>query len=123
MDSRGIDSLWCDDITFCQEDCERMDCQRNKRNIYDRTIPHSFSVEIPQDCLKARKVGKMNVLQKIFGINEESDKNPDGLTWSQFVEKYPECKHIANLCWYAGCYPEELKQELKNLLEGGERDA
>ena len=59
----------------------------------------------------------------IFGINEERDKNPDGLTLSQFVEKYPECKHIAILCWHAGCYPEELRQELKSLLEGGERDA
>lgn len=65
----------------------------------------------------------INYFQKIFGINEGRDKNPDGLTWSQFIDKYPECKHIATLCWYVGCYPEELKQELKNFLEGGERDA
>lgn len=60
----------------------------------------------------------INYFKKIFGINEERDKNPDGLTWSQFLEKYPKCKNIAILCWYVGCYPEELKQELKNLLEG-----
>ena len=52
MDIRNMDSLWCDDITFCQEECETTECPRNKRNIRDRTIPHSFSVEIPGDCPK-----------------------------------------------------------------------
>lgn len=59
MDIREIDGLWCDDITFCQETCERMDCPRNKHHIRDRSVPHSFSVEIPQDCPKKRKVGEV----------------------------------------------------------------
>ncbi len=51
------------------------------------------------------------------------DKNPDGLTFTQFVDKYPRCRKIAIMCWHLGCYPEELRQELKNLLEEGEPDA
>lgn len=39
-----------DDITFCQEDCKMENCMRNKKNIRDRKIPHSFSVERPKDC-------------------------------------------------------------------------
>lgn len=56
-DIRNIPGLWCDDITFCQEKCGWTDCPRNSQNIRDRTIPHSFSVEIPEDCPKqnARK--------------------------------------------------------------------
>lgn len=52
MDIRNIAGLWCDDITFCQEECDWMDCPRNQRNIRDRTIPHSFSVDRPVDCPK-----------------------------------------------------------------------
>lgn len=51
MDIKEADGLWCDDITFCQEECERMDCPRNKVHIRDRNRPHSFSVDIPKDCL------------------------------------------------------------------------
>ena len=61
-----------------------------------------------------------NCFQKIFGINENMDLNPDGLTWEQFINSFPKYKHIAMLCWYAGCYPEELKQELKKLMEESE---
>ena len=52
MDIRDIAGLWCDDITFCSEECERMDCPRNSKNIRDKTIPHSFSVGTPSDCPK-----------------------------------------------------------------------
>lgn len=51
-DIRNIVGLWCDDITFCQETCERMDCPRNKHHIRDRSVPHSFSIERPLDCPK-----------------------------------------------------------------------
>lgn len=66
-------------------------------------------------------------LRKIFGIDEylnkieDRDRNPDGLTYTQFVEKYPKCRKIAVLCWHLGLYPEELKQELKNLFEEQEQ--
>ena len=49
---RDVPGLWCDDITFCQEKCEWKDCPRNSVNIRDRTVPHSYSVEIPEDCPK-----------------------------------------------------------------------
>ena len=69
----------------------------------------------------------VNWLRKIFSmdeyLNKIEDKNPDGLTYTQFVEKYPKCRKIAVLCWHLGCYPEELRQELKNLLEEGDPDA
>ena len=52
MSAKDILGLWCDDITFCQEDCEDMGCPRNKHNIRDRSIPHSYSVERPKDCPK-----------------------------------------------------------------------
>ena len=55
MSAENINSLWCDDITFCPLECERLDCQRNQKNIRDRTIPHSYSLEIPEDCLKIRE--------------------------------------------------------------------
>ena len=51
-DIRDIAGLWCDDITFCQEECEVLGCPRNQHNIRDRSIPHSYSVEIPLDCPK-----------------------------------------------------------------------
>ena len=57
-DIRDIDGLWCDDITFCPERCGWKDCPRNKQNIRDKTIPHSFSVEIPQDCPRVEWLAK-----------------------------------------------------------------
>ena len=54
-------NMWCDDITFCQEECERMDCPRNQHNIRDRRVPHSFSVEIPQDCPKKQEGKKSKI--------------------------------------------------------------
>ena len=51
MDIRtDVPDLWCDDITFCQEWCAWIDCPRNKQNIRDKNVPHSFSVGIPADC-------------------------------------------------------------------------
>ncbi len=45
--------LMSDDISFCPKGkCRRKSCMRNQSNIRDRTIPHSFFVEIPPDCPK-----------------------------------------------------------------------
>lgn len=52
---KDVPGLWCDDITFCPERCGWKDCPRNQANIRDRAIPHSFSVEIPQDCPKEQE--------------------------------------------------------------------
>ena len=58
MDIREIDGLWCDDITFCPRVCGWKGCQRNKKNIRDRRVPHSFSVETPVDCQKKQEGGE-----------------------------------------------------------------
>lgn len=68
-----IMNMWCDDITFCQEKCERMDCPRNQHNIRDRSVPHSFSVEIPQDCLKKQKGMKSKIPDREKIINDLTD--------------------------------------------------
>lgn len=66
-------NMWCDDITFCQEKCERMDCPRNQHNIRDRSVPHSFSVEIPQDCLKKQEGMKSKIPDREKTINDLTD--------------------------------------------------
>ena len=50
VDMRNISGMWCDDITFCPRPCDYTECLRNSKNIRDRTIPHSYFVEIPKDC-------------------------------------------------------------------------
>lgn len=41
------------DITFCpNSSCELKRCRRNPKWIADKSIPHSYSVEIPDDCPK-----------------------------------------------------------------------
>lgn len=52
MSIRDFDEMYCDDITFCAEQCGLESCPRNNKNIRDKTIPHSFSVGRPSDCPK-----------------------------------------------------------------------
>ena len=52
VDIRKCAGLWCDDITFCHVNCDWLDCPRNYKNIRDKTIPHSYFVDIPDDCPK-----------------------------------------------------------------------
>lgn len=47
-------------------------------------------------------------------------RNPEGLTQNEFLEKYKDIFQIARICWYFGCPPEELKRELKKLMEESE---
>ena len=62
MDKTG---LWCDDISFCpSRRCTRRSCPRNKKNIRDRTVPHSFFKEIPPDCPK-RNEEKCEVIHNV----------------------------------------------------------
>ena len=42
--------------------------------------------------------------------------NPEGLTYYEFMDKHKEIPHIAELCWFIGVEPEELKEELRKLL-------
>ena len=48
-------------------------------------------------------------------------RNPDGLTNGEFIQKYPGMENIAEMCWFFGLYPEQLREELKTLL-GMEND-
>lgn len=32
-----------EDITFCADECDNMECRRNQKNIRLHDIPHSFS--------------------------------------------------------------------------------
>ena len=61
--------LWCDDITFCQYECRRKTCPRNKMNIRDKTIPHSFFVERPPDCPYRKKQDDFYHVRKKSGNN------------------------------------------------------
>jgi len=50
----------------------------------------------------------------------ERKVNPDGDTRDEFIEKHSQTKHIAEICWFFGIYPEELRDELKTLLNESE---
>ena len=41
-----------DDISFCPHECNVIGCFRNKENIADKTVPHSYFQETPPDCMK-----------------------------------------------------------------------
>jgi len=52
-----------------------------------------------------------------FNKEKEEPKNPEGLTYDEFVEQYNDIPHIANLCWHLGIKPEQMKEEIKAFLE------
>lgn len=57
---------------------------------------------------------------KIFSKTIETpqeEKNPDGMTYSEFMEKYKDIYELAALCWHLGIKPETLKEQLKTLNE------
>jgi len=44
--------MWHDDISFCPySGCRHKECLRCQLNIRDRTVPHSYFVDTPPDCL------------------------------------------------------------------------
>lgn len=54
--AENVHGLYCDDITFCWGPCDRFKCPRNKYNIRDKRVPHSFFAEgvVPDDCPKQK---------------------------------------------------------------------
>lgn len=58
------------DISFCGIDCNRK-CRRNKKNIRDHSIPHSFFVERPPDCPYRKKQ------DNFYHITEKSETLPE----------------------------------------------
>lgn len=70
--------MWNDDITFCMDNkCEITKCPRNMKNIRDKSIPHSYFMDVPPDCLK-RTEKCDNVRTGVFAYlnhgQEESNK-------------------------------------------------
>ena len=58
MNATDNPGIWCDDITFCPHNCNDTACSRNKKNIRDHGIPHSFCVGTPPGCPKLGKAEK-----------------------------------------------------------------
>ena len=54
------------------------------------------------------------LFKKDNSLNKEP-KNPEGLTYDEFIEKNKDIKNLAVLCWGLGCTTDELKEELKKL--------
>ena len=117
-DIREIDGLWCDDITFCQEQCGWKSCPRNRQNIRDRTVPHSFSVDIPADCPKKQEAGEAGMRkaleERLRDVIEE--KRPQMITWilheivSEMCDKYCKYPEMYSRGDPAADLPEELKE-------------
>lgn len=55
--AEDVTGLYCDDITFCWGPCDNFKCPRNKYNIRDKKVPHSFFAEgvVPDDCPKQKE--------------------------------------------------------------------
>ena len=47
----------------------------------------------------------------------QEEKNPDGMTHSEFLEKYKDIYELADFCWFLCITPEKLKEQLKMLNE------
>lgn len=49
----NLNSWFNDDITFCANECNEINCRRNQKNIKIHNIPHSFSYfEGTEYCMK-----------------------------------------------------------------------
>jgi len=53
----------------------------------------------------------------LFRKMKEEPKNPEGLTHDEFIEKHKDIPKLAEICWYFGVQPDQLKAELQRLLE------
>jgi len=58
----------------------------------------------------------MNLFKK-QAKDQKQEKNPDGFTLDEFIEKYKDIDKLAKLCWFLGVYPEELKKQLTTLMD------
>jgi len=66
-----------EDMTYCSRDCKRK-CLRNKNNIRDHSIPHSYFVERPPDCPYRKKHDDFyHVREKtnVWELTEKDAKN------------------------------------------------
>ena len=77
-------SRFSEDITFCPLTCDNMECMRNSANIQDHTIPHSYSVEVPDCCPKRQFTTSLNVIGNNAAVNRKSNE------WISVEEKLPE---------------------------------
>lgn len=42
--------------------------------------------------------------------------NPDGLTRDEFIERHADIRRLAEICWYFGIQPDELREEIETLI-------
>lgn len=73
MNAKDIAGLFCDDITFCHWKCDTRTCPRNRCNIRDNSVPHSFFAEAipPNDCPKRREsTGENEILPGQMSIDD-----------------------------------------------------
>lgn len=67
--------------------------------------------------LGAVVIGILLIVAGVKGMKRNKRlTNPEGLTRDEFIERYKDISRIAEICWYFGIYPAELKEELEVLL-------
>ena len=67
--------------------------------------------------LGALVIGILLIVEGVRGMKrEKKHTNPEGLTRDEFIERYKDISRIAEICWYFGIYPAELKEEIEILL-------
>ena len=68
--------------------------------------------------LGAVVIGILLIVAGVKGMRRDKKPrtNPEGLTRDEFIERYRDTPHIAEICWFFGIYPAELKEELETLL-------
>jgi hypothetical protein len=57
-----------DDITYCASDCECINCKRNKANIKDHSVLHSWCIpeEIPDCPLNKGNNDTINQMEEVW---------------------------------------------------------
>ena len=49
---------------------------------------------------------------------KKNEINPYGERKCDFMDKYKDIGKVAEICWFFGVRPEQLREELKRLLDG-----
>lgn len=68
--------------------------------------------------LGALILGILMIIAGVKGMkqNKEPHRNPDGLTRDEFIERNADIHKLAEICWYFGIQPDELKEEIEILM-------
>ena len=73
--------------------------------------------------LGALIIGILMIIAGVKGMkrNKELHRNPDGLTRDEFIERNADIHNLAEICWYFGIQPDELKEEIEILMSKRKR--